>query len=722
MKNLSLLAALTLKNNSCGVVREDQEERGEQYNEEISFDNTDQCKFWFLEKEKDDTTTEKLAASSSAKRNIVSSKKLTPNAAGSNVMFALRSLDSETAIQGSHTASSSSDIKDTEETQRESDKELEIGFITNSSASNSALILECVLLPILLRNLPRDPNVGASLVETYASKLSSAVFRASRQVESGIKLDLPQEDLLARLADKVNVVDEIETLTKLEDVATKWCALVKDKISEELKKKPEGRGAMSELDYWSQRSSVLDGLHQQTRQEAVQQVLQPLRASRNPVTEKLDEQLFELSRLNLEASDNAKFLSTLERNMRSLSSGSVTDLQDIVPELLNSIRQIWTVSRYYNREDRLVALLQRISYQLSYKVKDEININSILRSSEKGKKTKEAKALLEKWKTTYLEVRKRIEDKGAAHRRWDFDQNLVFEETDYMAYVCGDLNEISTILDEFRRFLRPDVSAVIGESGNLKDISTKVESLSAHIESVSFDIFDVKNKVIWNSTMQTLLHKVEEIDQASSHCVESAFQDLRSAEAAFRLIENFKGLKSRPVIHRSIEARYTDVLEQYARELASIEKSFHSRKGNPPRCKTAPHVAASITWALDLYKRAKTPILQFKRSNKAMLTSGFGNIVKQRYLSFARAVDSYKDSLYKEWEQSAPVVVRQGLGQSIIKEYKAEYASILSSIYATNYPNSIRTATEEAKRLRCLGFSIPDVVLTVTLQEDQISE
>jgi dynein heavy chain len=124
--------------------------------------------------------------------------------------------------------------------------------------------------------------------------------------------------------------------------------------------------------------------------------------------------------------------------------------------------------------------------------------------------------------------------------------------------------------------------------------------------------------------------------------VKQAFRNLRSAEAAFCLMEKFRELKSRPAINKCIEDRYLDALKQYTRELATIEGTFRLKKGSPPVCKTSTPVAASISWAMDLYKRAKTPMLKFKKY-KGMLDTGFGRKVKKEYLSFARSIDAYKN-------------------------------------------------------------------------------
>lgn len=48
-----------------------------------------------------------------------------------------------------------------------------------------------------------------------------------------------------------------------------------------------------------------------------------------------------------EAKDNVKFLYTLERFIEPLYSGTATTIIDTLPALMNSIKMIHTIARYY---------------------------------------------------------------------------------------------------------------------------------------------------------------------------------------------------------------------------------------------------------------------------------------------------------------------------------------------------------------------------------------
>jgi dynein heavy chain len=53
-----------------------------------------------------------------------------------------------------------------------------------------------------------------------------------------------------------------------------------------------------------------------------------------------------------EAKDNVKYLSTLDKFIEPLYDGTPDSIKDTLPALMNSIKMIHTIARYYNTNDR----------------------------------------------------------------------------------------------------------------------------------------------------------------------------------------------------------------------------------------------------------------------------------------------------------------------------------------------------------------------------------
>jgi dynein heavy chain len=68
----------------------------------------------------------------------------------------------------------------------------------------------------------------------------------------------------------------------------------------------------------------------------------------------------------------------------------------------------------------------------------------------------EAKKCLQMWKSSYLEVRAKIEE-NERDARWEFDKMQLFGKTDYMASICQDIHDVAQVLEEFYNIFGPEL-------------------------------------------------------------------------------------------------------------------------------------------------------------------------------------------------------------------------------------------------------------------------
>ena len=65
-----------------------------------------------------------------------------------------------------------------------------------------------------------------------------------------------------------------------------------------------------------------------------------------------------------EAKDNVKYLFTLQRFIDPLYGGSAANIVDGLPALMNAVKMIHTIARYYNTPERMTGLFVRITDQM----------------------------------------------------------------------------------------------------------------------------------------------------------------------------------------------------------------------------------------------------------------------------------------------------------------------------------------------------------------------
>lgn len=93
-----------------------------------------------------------------------------------------------------------------------------------------------------------------------------------------------------------------------------------------------------------------------------------------------------------------------------------------------------------------------------------------------------------------------------------------------------------------------NLTAVTGDIHKIDEVLKRVQDMLHAIETVAFDIFDKRFQTGWESTMARFGHNVSLIEDTAKQFIDASFTNLRSAEGAFELLQNFKNIKSRSVI------------------------------------------------------------------------------------------------------------------------------------------------------------------------------
>jgi dynein heavy chain, axonemal len=96
------------------------------------------------------------------------------------------------------------------------------------------------------------------------------------------------------------------------------------------------------------------------------------------------------------------------------------------------------------------------------------------------------------------QMRERIEMSGR-DARWEFPKALLFSRTNYMADICADLIEMVEVVDDFFKFLGPELKAVTGDTQGIDHVMARVKAMYEPIEAVAFAPFDPANNAAWRA-------------------------------------------------------------------------------------------------------------------------------------------------------------------------------------------------------------------------------
>ncbi|NXS20586.1 DYH10 protein, partial [Mystacornis crossleyi] len=478
-----------------------------------------------------------------------------------------------------------------------------------------------------------------------------------------LKLEMPAINLDGEVAVLATVPEVVQSL---KSCAVTWQKLISRVLEEELKKVPQGNGALAEIDLWREKNAALSALTEQIKLPEVQKVLEILQEAESEFTGDLQIVLSDLTKHHMEAQDNVKFLSTLERHLKNLSAGPGADvLSSTIPSLLNALRMVWIMSRHYNKDELMVPLLERISWEISARARQVVDLQTLFRQDIAAAKMKvtEAKATLEHWKKCYFNTCIQVEESGS-ERYWKFDVKRLFEKTDYMASICQELLDVfQVVTEELYNIFIPELTTVTENPKVIAELRREVNIIMSPMEDLTFDPFSMESAHDWALVM-----------------------------------EEFR----------------EDVMVEI------IKQIFVQNLKAPPVYKNHPRVAGAISWCRSLFRRIQHAIVRFQEVEDLLATER-GKEVKQIYLQVAKKMKEYEDQKYCQWrertEHMLPLLLKDTLLASSATE---EPVTTRKSIcFTLNFSPEIQEIIIETKYMEQLGLPVPEMARYVALQEDK---
>jgi dynein heavy chain len=140
---------------------------------------------------------------------------------------------------------------------------------------------------------------------------------------------------------------EPEIVAQFEAVVEDWCKGTEKLLAEtdSTRVDADDAGPETELDYWRNRMAKFNSITEQLKGRECKVVLGVLSAAKSKVLKRWKLLDNGITDANNEAKDNVKYLSTLEKYIEPLSTGTPLTILDALPGLLNNIKMMHTIAR-----------------------------------------------------------------------------------------------------------------------------------------------------------------------------------------------------------------------------------------------------------------------------------------------------------------------------------------------------------------------------------------
>ncbi|CAG9821168.1 unnamed protein product [Phaedon cochleariae] len=485
------------------------------------------------------------------------------------------------------------------------------------------------------------------------------------------ELDLPMVDLTNLLhSDRTDdeIASDPKVVAELEEVVMGWERHILKVIENYLAKVPMGNGPLPEYEYWHEREAAFSSIVEQLKKPTLVRISNILERARSSVVDAFIYYQIDLKRYYGQAKDNVKFLSTIQRHLKVITySTEFQKIKDCIPMLMEGLHLIWVLSSYYNTDEVMVPFMERILWCLLEKVRKVLDNVTLFRRPihEVHGLTRSAKEMLEKWKSSYLQTRQKIEDSGKG-QRWEFDKRKLFGASDYMAIVCKDLNEVAKIIYHFKNIFGPELRAIVSDPQSIDNVAKRVDKLVIQIENTDFDIFDLNCKENWEAIMQQFYKEVRHLELEGVSFIDQSFKMIRSSESALELLLKFKFIETREVISNKLMLKFDVILDQYMKEILAIDDNFTRNKRHPILYRNIPPRGSAIYWVQQLYYKLKRPILKFQRVPE-LVNSPLKADTFTAYLKFAKELKSYEQVRFDDWVDMIGPTMDKSMQMDILK-------------------------------------------------------
>ena len=426
----------------------------------------------------------------------------------------------------------------------------------------------------------------------------------------------------------------------------RWFFVVQDTLDgqDNSLKDQKDAGPRQELDYWKMRMRKLTGISEQLRSKNCRTVHDSLskyyqlaadtggrskdsiylqtskwRAIELRVTEALNE-----------AKDNVKYLQTLEKFIEPLDQGTPESIKEILPALMNSIKMIHTIARYYNTNEQMTGLLAKITTSMIKTCKRTIMNLKYTRRGEQPKKGSMPNdselwksendyppdelipvlhaciELNEAYQHQYNFTKERLMNMPKG-KQFDFSTQQIFGRFDLFCRRVRKLKELFGTIQQFHTLGQHKLEGIDGIITKFKKHVSNFRNMNHKLLDFSQNTFD-RDFVAFNV-------QISMVENDLQAYIQSKFEQDMSILEYLKLLRKFKSILHRENLAGSLNSKYQIVFQHYGREIHKIERIYQDQKSGPTQiCRNMPSASGAIAWARHLFNRLAVPMEQFPQS------------------------------------------------------------------------------------------------------------
>ncbi|XP_064453637.1 dynein axonemal heavy chain 8 [Mirounga angustirostris] len=436
-----------------------------------------------------------------------------------------------------------------------------------------------------------------------------------------------------------------ETVRQLEEVLMTWYKQIEQVLieSEQMRKEADDSGPLTELEHWKRMSAKFNYIIEQIKGPNCKAVINVLNVAHSKLLKNWHDLDARITDTANESKDNVRYLYTLEKVCQPLYNYDLVSMAHGIQNLINAIRMIHSVSRYYNTSERMTSLFIKVTNQMVTACKAYITDGGTVHVWDQEtllvlKKIQDCIFLFKEYQTSFHKTRKQILE-SSGEKSFEVSEMYIFGKFEAFCKRLEKITEMITIVQTYSALSNSTIEGI--------DImSIKFKNMYQGVKKKQYDILDPR-RTEFDTDFSEFMTKISGLEIQIQAFMNSTFGKILSSQQALQLLQRFQKLQI-PCLQSEINHTIERILQFYVAELEATKKLYHSQKDDPPLARNMPPIAGKILWVRQLYRRISEPINYFFK-NSEILSSAEGKAVIRQYNKISYVLVEFEVVYHTAW-------------------------------------------------------------------------
>jgi dynein heavy chain len=366
--------------------------------------------------------------------------------------------------------------------------------------------------------------------------------------------------------------------------------------SESDDKSEDDVGPRTELAWWRRRATKLNSICDDLRSTECQVVIMVLTACKSRKLKTWKHNNNGITDALNEAKDNVKYLSTLDKYIEPLYSASPPEVIESLSGLLNNLRMMHAIARYYATPERMTTLFAKITEQMIVNCRSWVSSRGSLWEQDTTELLSHLGTcfdLFKHYREAYDSTRDKLRESPNA-KQFEFGENIIFSKSNLFQRRVEKLIDLFTTVDQFSNLAKHDLE---GMEGLMANFFTMV----ADFKRKPYDLFDFAVNQFDRDYLEFLAN-IHELESSLQGFINSSFEHITSTEAAMVLLDQLRHMLQRDSLKDDLESKRLTIFQHFLGDLEVVSRTYEKLKNNPPLVRNVPPVTGNVLWARQLMR------------------------------------------------------------------------------------------------------------------------